>query len=184
MDFVKEIERLQQEQARRLGLDSAGAPGEVLRPQAAPSPTPASRKPKTRIRPGAGTTATASAPVPAPDTLGSRAARGAGAVVAGWALLVPVAILLGFALSGLGDAWDGRRLYPFEALFVVGPLVLAVAVLQARRQIVAGIREGQPSARGPRVPWLVPVLMALGVAAMALSGIFPHGIPVARLLGV
>jgi hypothetical protein len=182
MDFVKEIERLQQEQARRLGLDNAGAPGEVLRPQAAPSPTPASRKPRTRTRSGAGATATASAPEP--DTPGSRAARGAGAVVAGWVLLVPVAILLGFALSGLGDAWDGRRLYPFEALFVVGPLVLAVAVLQARRQIVAGIREGQPSARGPRVPWLVPVLMALGVAAMALSGIFPHGIPVARLLGV
>jgi hypothetical protein len=181
MDFVKEIERLQQEQARRLGLDSAGAPGEVLGPQAAPSPTPASRKPKNR--PGAGATATASAPVPAPDSLGSRAARGAGAVVAGWALLVPVAILLGFALSGLGDAWDGRRLYPFEALFVVGPLVLAVAVLQARRQIVAGIREGQSSARGPRVPWLVPVLFALVMAAMALSGVFPDGIPLARLLG-
>jgi hypothetical protein len=155
MDFVKEIERLQQEQARRLGLDNAGAPGAVLPPQAAPST----------------------------DTLGSRAARGAGAVVAGWVLLVPVAILLGFALSGLGDAWDGRRLYPFEALFVVGPLVLAVAVLQARRQIVAGIREGQSSARGPRVPWLVPVLFALVMAAMALSGVFPDGIPLARLLG-
>jgi hypothetical protein len=66
---------------------------------------------------------------------------------------------------------------------VVGPLVLAVAVLQARRQIVAGIREGQSSARGPRVPWLVPVLFALVMAAMALSGVFPDGIPLARLLG-
>jgi hypothetical protein len=181
MDFVKEIERLQQEQARRLGLDNAGAPGAVLPPQAAPSPAPADRKPGARTRPGAGAAATASPP--ATDTLGSRAARGAGAVVAGWVLLVPVAILLGFALSGLGDAWDGRRLYPFEALFVVGPLVLAVAVLQARRQIVAGIREGQSSARGPRVPWLVPVLFALVMAAMALSGVFPDGIPLARLLG-
>jgi hypothetical protein len=178
MDFVKEIERLQREQSLKLGLKDAHAPGAVLRPSAPePAPTPAK---------GAGTGRArllASKPVPAGAAPGASSARTAAAVVAGVALLVPVAILVGFALSGLEDAWDGEYLYPVDALFVVGPLVLAVAVLQARRQIVAGLREGQPSARGPRVPWLLPTLVALFIAAVALTAVFPRGVPLGRWLG-
>ena len=173
MDFVKEIERLQREQSRKLGLKDANAPGAVMPPSAPePASTPARGAGAVRQR------ASASKPGPSGAAPGASAARGAAAVVAGMALLVPVAILVGFALSGLDDAWDGEYLYPIEALFVVGPLVLAAAVLQVRRQIVSAVRAGRTAApSGPRVPWLVPVLGALVMAAIALSSVFPRGVP-------
>ena len=147
MDFVKEIERLQREQSRKLGLKDANAPGAVM-PPSAPEPAPAPAK-------GAGTVrqrSLESKSGPSGAAPGATAARSAAAVVAGMALLVPVAI--------------------------VGPLVLAVAVLQVRRQIVSAVRAGRTAApSGPRVPWLVPVLGALVVAAIALSSVFPRGVP-------
>ena len=176
MDFVKEIERMQREQSRKLGLADANAPGAVM-PRSAPEPAQAPGKAlgKARARPAA-------AGAQAPDgSAASGVARGAAAVVAGMALLVPVGILVGFALSGLDDAWDSHYLYPIEALFVVGPLVLAVAVLQVRRQVMSAVRAGRTATPGgSRVPWLVPVLGALIVAAIALSSLFPQGVPLGR----
>lgn len=204
MDYVKEIERIQREQEARLKL-GRGAPPELhgatgpvsetlakVRAMAehplavAATKARADDAGKTR-----GQRAQARSPAASASTLSSTdkaAAQRLAAGIARFALLVPVLVLAGMGLSGIESAWDGQSVHPVDALFVVVPWLLAIAVLQLRRHAAAAIlRGGQPAqpgtpALGSRLRWLGPVVVTLVVAAVAASMMFPEGLPLGHWL--
>ncbi len=193
MDYVKEIERIQREQEQRLRLGQglppdlkAGAKAAqdtLARVSAQPAAHPVAaavaqvRDRHAQARGRAGSAATAK--TAASDAATQRVA----ATIVGFVLLVPVMFLLGMGLSGIEGAWDGQYLDPMEALFVIGPLVMAAAALTLRKHVMAAVlRGGKPApagtpALGSRLKWVGPVIVSLVIAAVAASMFFPQGLP-------
>lgn len=204
MDYVKEIERIQREQEARLKLGrgvppelrgATGQTSEALAKVPAMTGHPlaaAVTKAREEVarkargnRTAARSPAAPASPLPPAD---KAAAQRLAAGIARFALLVPVLVLVGMGLSGVESAWDGEAVHPVDALFVVVPWLLAVAVLQLRRHaaqaILRGGRPAQPGTPplGSRLRWLGPVVVALVIAAVAASMVFPEGVPLGRWL--
>lgn len=206
MDYVKEIERIQREQEARLKLGRGtppelhGATGPVSETlakvramaehplAAATAATKARADVPGKARGNRAQARSPAAPAAALSLTDKAAAQRLAAGIARFALLVPVLVLAGMGLSGIESAWDGQAVHPVDALFVVVPWLLAIAVLQLRRHAAAAILRGGQAAQpgspalSSRLRWLGPVVVTLVVAAVAAGMMFPEGLPLGHWL--
>lgn len=198
MDYVKEIERIQREQEQRLRLNQ-GLPADLkggarvaqdtLAKVSAPSATHPVAAAVAQVRERhAQARSRAGAPASVKTAATDAATQRVAATIVGFVLLVPVMFLLGMGLSGIEGAWDGQFLDPMEALFVIGPLVMAGAALTLRKHVMSAVlRGGKPAppgspALGSRLKWVGPVIVSLVIAAVAASMFFPEGLPLRHWL--
>lgn len=106
-------------------------------------------------------------------------------------MLLPAAILLWFAWSGVGDAWDGYYLRPFQAMFVLVPLGMVLAVLSLRHVLLQKIKFPQdtnmsdiPLRITSTLRWLPKTVMALALVGFGSMFLMPRGLPVGQWLGL
>jgi hypothetical protein len=112
----------------------------------------------------------------------------AGRVVS-WTMLVPLVFLGWFAWNAREGVWDGYYLQPFQAMFVLFPLIMAGAVLWTRSFILRKMQHPENLANTgealrQKMRWLSPVIVLLMVGSTSSMFWAPRGIPVGRWLGL
>jgi ankyrin repeat protein len=127
----------------------------------------------------------------APQQLGTPPTYQSNAVrVVSWGMLMPVAFLLWFAWQASGDVWDGYYLQPFQAMFLVMPLLMALGVLWTRQMVLQKMHApeqvsvadtGQKMRDATR--WLSPLIIVLMLASFGSMFALPRGLPLGKWLG-
>lgn len=110
----------------------------------------------------------------------------------GQGMLVPVALLVGFAWTRWDNAWDGYYLYPIAAMFVMVPLLIASAVLGLRHFLLDRLDALEHrSPMGERysmlrhiLRWMIPSLLVLTVGSFINQRLLPSVVPVGQWLGL
>ncbi len=120
-----------------------------------------------------------------PPTYRSNAVR-----VVSWGMLVPVAFLLWFAWQASGDVWDGYYLQPFQAMFFVMPLLMALGVVWMRQMVLQKMHfpeQVRVQETGQKVRdamrWLSPLITVLMLASFGSMFALPRGLPLGQWLG-
>lgn len=109
-------------------------------------------------------------------------------------LLIIAAILLWYAWSGVDDAWDGYYLRPFQAMFVLVPLIMVLALLGLRQMVLQKLQSLQNGSSASiddikqritsTLGWLPKTIMALALVSFGLMFLLPRGLPVGQWLGL
>jgi hypothetical protein len=109
-------------------------------------------------------------------------------------LLAIAAILIWYAWSGVDDAWDGYYLQPFQAMFVLVPLIMVMALLALRRMVLQKLQSFQDGSSASiddvkqrissTLRWLPKTIMVLVLGSFALTFLLPRGLPLGQWLGL
>jgi hypothetical protein len=218
MDYAREIERLQKAQQKAaaappmefpagpiagISLDTHDtAPSTDIEGNPSANPTDANHDSDLDLDSDIGSNELPDTSEPDVPTERVMAAASQGVSVG---MLIPVAILLWFAWSGVDDAWDGYYLRPFQALFVLVPLGMVVAVLSLRHLLLQKLKflqtgsltdakhrmvllrrslTGTKQRISNTMRWLPKALMALALVSFASMFLMPRGLPLGQWLGL